>query len=303
MKGNPHPVGKGWMGIFIIQNIQLTNIINKNKTTKAMKKISILISFAVTFLFCITGINVAAQVENKNADTSIQKKEVHNPARNFIKTNVTGILLKNYSLQYERILSRKFSIAVQYRSMPATAIPFQKLILKAVGDEDPDTKKIIEDFRLSNYAITPEVRFYASRKGYGRGFYIAPFYRYASFTTNDLNVFYTDENDIESSIKLSGKLNTNSGGVLFGVQSFLGKHIVLDLWLLGPHFGNGKGDFSGTSSKPLTQSEQDDLRQQLEDIDIPLTDKTVNVNANGAAVKLDGPWGGIRSGISIGVKF
>ncbi len=222
---------------------------------------------------------------------------------NFIKTNLTSILLKNYSLQYERILNRKFSIAVQYRTMPATTIPFQKLILKAVGDDDPDTKKIIEDFRMSNYAITPEVRFYVGKKGYGRGFYIAPFYRYASFTTNDLNVFYTDENDVESSIKLSGKLNANTGGILFGVQKFLGKRIVLDTWFLGPHFGAGKGDFSGVSSKPLTQSEQDDLRRQLEDIDIPLTDKTVNVNANGATLKLDGPWGGIRGGISLGVKF
>lgn len=268
-----------------------------------MNKNSIITFFAATFLFCVTAINVTAQIENASADTFIQKKEVKKPNLNFIKTNITGILLKNYSIQYERILNRKFSVAVQYRMMPVTTIPFQKLILKAVGDEDPDTKNIIEDFRLSNYAITPEVRFYASRKGYGRGFYIAPFYRYASFTTNDLNVFYTDDNDVESSIKLSGKLNTNTGGILFGVQSFLGKHVVLDLWFFGPHFGNGKGDFSGTSSKPLTQSEQDDLRQQLEDIDIPLTDKTVNVNANGVSLKLDGPWAGIRGGISLGVKF
>lgn len=268
-----------------------------------MKKNSILTFFAATFLFCIMGINVAAQVETINTETSVQEKKVFSTARNFIKTNVTGIPLKNYSLQYERILNRKFSVAVQYRYMPTTTIPFQKIILKAVGDEDPDTKKIIKDFRLSNYAITPEVRFYVGKKGYGRGFYIAPFYRYASFTTNDLNVFYSDENDVESSIKLSGKLNTSTGGILFGVQSFLAKQVVLDMWCFGPHFGSGKGDFGGSSVKPLTQNEQDNLRQQLEDIDIPLTDKTVHVNADGANIKLDGAWGGIRGGISLGVKF
>jgi hypothetical protein len=244
-----------------------------------------------------------AQIENGSTGSVTQKNVINKPSRNFIKTNITGILLKNYSLQYERILNRKFSVAVQYRTMPASAIPFHESILDAVGNDDSDTKKIIENFRLSNYAITPEVRFYASRRGYGQGFYIAPFYRYASFTTNDLNVFYTDEHGIESSIKLSGKLNTNTGGILFGVQGFLGRHVVLDMWIFGPHFGSGKGDFVGTSSKSLTQSEQDDLRQRLEDIDIPLTDKTVNVDSNGVTLKLDGPWGGIRGGISLGVKF
>ncbi len=268
-----------------------------------MKKNAIITFFAATFLLCVTGVDVSAQIENTQMDNSDQIKEVNKPNRNFIKTNVTGIPLKNYSLQYERVLNRKFSIAVQYRVMPTTAIPFQKAVLKAVGDEDPDTKKIIEDFRLSNYAITPEIRFYVGKKGYGRGFYIAPFYRYASFSTNELNVFYTDENDVENSIKLSGKLNASTGGLLFGIQKFLGKRVVLDLWMFGPHYGSGKGDFSGTSSKTLTQSEQDDLRQQLENIDIPLTDKTVNVNANGASLKLDGPWGGIRGGISLGVRF
>jgi hypothetical protein len=222
---------------------------------------------------------------------------------NILKTNLTSIILKNYSLQYERILNRKFSIAVQYRIMPESTIPFQKAILKQIGNDDPNTTKIIQDFRLSNYAITPEVRFYVGKKGYGRGFYIAPFYRYASFTSNDFNIFYTDDNDNESSIKLSGKLTSNTGGIMFGMQHFLGKHIVMDTWLLGPHFGSGTGNFTGASSKSLSQTEQNDIKQQLEDIDIPLTDKTVNVNANNASLKLNGPWGGLRFGISLGVKF
>jgi hypothetical protein len=225
------------------------------------------------------------------------------PSFNLIKLNLTGILLKNYSLQYERVLNRKISVALQYRMMPETGIPFKSAILKAVNDDDPDTKKIIQDFRMSNYAITPEVRFYLNKKGYGRGFYIAPFYRYASFTSNDLNVFYTDDNNVEQSIKMSGKLTSNTGGLLLGVQSDLGKHVVLDISFFGPHYGSGKGDFSGTTSQPLTPDEQDDLREQLEDIDIPFTDKTVNVNANGASLKLDGPWGGYRFAISLGVRF
>jgi hypothetical protein len=41
----------------------------------------------------------------------------------------------------------------------------------------------------------------------------------------------------------------------------------------------------------------------MEDIDISLTDKTVNVTSNSASLKFDGPWAGLRTGLSIGVRF
>ena len=248
-----------------------------------------------------TSINPTLAANSEN----ILKMEMarQKPPLNIIKVNLTALLLKNYSFQFERVLTRKISVAVQYRIMPETDIPFKSSILKIVGNEDPDTKKLIEDFKMSNYAITPEVRIYLSRKGYGRGFYIAPFYRYASFTSNNLNVFYTDDADVEQSIKMSGKLTSNTGGLLIGAQSSLGKHVVLDISILGPHYGTGTGMFSGIPSKPLTADEQNDLRGQLENIDIPLTEKTVNVNANSASLKLDGPWAGLRFAISLGVRF
>jgi len=259
---------------------------------------------AFTVLISVTSFTSFAQNENLNSDTAmrIKKEKKTNLNRNFIKTNITGILLKNYSLQYERTLNKTISLALSFRIMPSTNIPFKSTILKIVGD-DADTKKTIEDFKLSNTAITPEIRFYLSRKGYGRGFYIAPFYRNATFKTDNIDFFYNDTSGTENTIRLSGKLRSNTGGILFGVQHNYGKHIVLDVWLLGPHIGSGKGNFTGTSSSTLTTEEQDDIRGQLNDIDIPLTNKTVEVNANSATLKLDGPWGGVRGGLSLGIKF
>ena len=63
------------------------------------------------------------------------------------------------------------------------------------------------------------------------------------------------------------------GGILFGIQKFIVKHICIDTWLLGPHYGSGKGNFSGVSGKPLSLEEQADLKKQLDDIDIPLTER------------------------------
>jgi hypothetical protein len=155
---------------------------------------------------------------------------------------------------------------------------------------------------MNNFAITPEVRFYLSKKGYGHGFYLAPFYRFAKYKTSTLSFDYEGAST-SGTINLSGDLTTHTGGLLIGSQWTLGKHVCLDWWIFGPHYGSGSGEFTGTSSQPLTTDEQNDLRQKLEDLDIPLTDKTINVNANGASMKLDGPWAWIRTGLSLGVRF
>ena len=248
-------------------------------------------------LLCIS----LTQLQAQTAPSSDEPKSKHEQV-NMVKLNLTGIALKNYSLQYERTLSRKFSVALCVRTMPGTTLPFKNAIVDQVGNDDPDTKNTIETFELSNFAITPEVRLYLSKKGYGRGFYLAPFYRYASFKTSTLNFDY-EGTGTSGTISLSGKLTANTAGLMLGAQWALGKHFSLDWWILGPHYGSGTGDFAGKSSRTLTTEEQTDLRDQLNDLDIPLTDKTVNVNANGASLKLDGPWGGIRAGILLGFRF
>lgn len=222
--------------------------------------------------------------------------------QNFLKLNLTALVLKNYSFQYERMLSHKVSFALAYRSMPKSSLPLKNSILDA-SNNNPDTREAIDALRLSSSVLTPEFRFYMSKKGKGRGFYIAPFYRYASFKADGMKFDYTNSSNTKSSILLSGKLTAHTGGFLLGAQWPLGKHLCLDLWFLGPHYGAGNGEFDGVTTTPLTPAEQDNLRQSLNDFDIPLTKKTVTVTANGATMKLDGPWGGIRSGISFGFRF
>ena len=90
---------------------------------------------------------------------------------------------------------------------------------------------------------------------------------------------------------------------MFGAQWALGKHLVLDWWILGPHVGKSKGELIGNSLTPMSTEAQNEIRDALESIDIPLIDKTVTVTANRASVAFDGMWGGLRAGISFGIKF
>ena len=222
---------------------------------------------------------------------------------NRLKLNLTAIPLNNYALQYECVLNRKSSVAISFRLMPEGKLPFQSQIKRLVADEDVSVQKTVDQLRISNFAITPEYRFYFG-KVFAKGFYIAPFYRYASFKSN--NIFISYEADLpgtDESINLSGDLQSHTGGLLFGAHWNLSKRVCLDWMILGPHFGSGDGNFEGLSSRTLSQSEQQRVREELENLDIPLTNKTVNVTAQGASLKLDGPWAGVRAGISLGINF
>lgn len=222
---------------------------------------------------------------------------------NHVKVNLTALPFNNYSLQYERVLDKKSAVAFSIRFMPESKVPFQGAIKKTVAAQSDELQTTVDRLRVSHFAITPEYRLYFG-KGYGRGFYIAPFYRYAKFKSN--NILITYNSDIfgkQDNINLSGELSSHTAGIAFGTQWVLGKNITLDWTVLGGHYGAGKGNFIGVSSKALTSFEQASVREELEKLDIPLTKKTIEVNAQGASMKLAGPWGGVRSSISLGINF
>ena len=248
--------------------------------------------FALIFM-----LNANAQ-DLATSDTIVQTEDY---PKNFIKTNITSIALNNYSFQYERVLTKSISFAISYRFMPESNIPFKKKLLSEVGDDEA-SEFILNNSKISNMAITPEIRFYLG-KGYGRGFYIAPYYRYAKFKTDQFYIEYVDDQGNDQNFKLTGDVSSHSGGIMFGAQWTIGKYLCIDWWILGAHYGSSKGQLSGVSSTPLSPTEQSEIRDVLEDFEIPLVDTEVKVDSNRATMKMDGPWAGIRAGISLGIRF
>lgn len=237
---------------------------------------------------------------NAQEVTQVDTIDFEEPKKNIFKFNVTSLVVNNYSFQYERVMSKRISLALGYRFMPESDIPFKSQI--DIGDDEV-ANYILENSQISNMAITPEIRFYLGKKGYGRGFYVAPYYRYTKFSTDEFVFEY--EGDLGSKdFKMSGEISSSSGGVMLGAQWLLSKHITLDWWIVGAHYGTSKGDLSGTPDTPMTPEEQDAVRQILEDeVDLPFVDKDVEVTATRARMNLDGPWAGIRAGIAIGYRF
>ncbi|MCB9202249.1 MAG: DUF3575 domain-containing protein [Flavobacteriales bacterium] len=230
---------------------------------------------------CLAGIFLKAQDESKN----------------IIKFNLTSLLINNYALQYERVLSPKTSIAIQGRFMPETSG-----IVKESYLDDEDAYSTLKNITISNYAITPEFRWYLGQ-GYGKGFYIAPFYRYSHFEVSGITETFESDYGVDEDITLSGDLTAHSFGVLFGAQWHLGANIILDWWILGPHYGVSKGEANGTTTRNLSTTEQERIKADLEDLDLVIFDQKVTTRSNGADMSLDGMFAGVRAGISIGYRF
>ncbi|MEO6228635.1 MAG: DUF3575 domain-containing protein [Ferruginibacter sp.] len=238
-------------------------------------------------LFFILSVNAFSQ--KKDTLTGYQKN-------NIIKINLSALVFKNFSFQYERKISRSTTVGVNVHYMPFSKLPFLSSIEKAV--DDPDVP--VDLIKLGSTGITPEIRFYVGKKGAFHGFYIAPYANYTNYKT-DLPIDYDTKTGI-----FNGNVKAITGGILFGAQWNLSKTVYLDWWIIGPAYGSGKGNLDLNTT--LSPTEQTDLRDQIEDLraDAPF-DKIIEsytVDANGARIRASGPWAGLRGlGFNIGIRF
>lgn len=218
------------------------------------------------------------------------------PKLDNVKINLSSLAFKNLSLQYERSVSPKISVAFGFRYMPQSNFPVKTQLQNIINDPDVN----INTFQAGNFAITPEVRFFFG-EGTMHGFYIAPYARYASFTISGTGEYTSGT--LHKSAVLDGTINSFSGGVYIGTQYYLGKSIVLDIWILGGHYGSNSGNINLTVTPQLNSFEQQILKQNLDAIDASPFIVSNTVNANGAQLMFK-PWMGFRGlGVNLGFCF
>lgn len=220
---------------------------------------------------------------------------------NLVKINVAALFGKNFSVQYERAVAKKTSVSLGLRLMPKSGLPLKSFIKDLIDDDE--AWEHFETIKVGNFALTPEVRFYMGKRVF-RGFYVAPFARYASYNAEmpfDFEYERPLTGTTEDSMPLDGKISSLTGGVMFGAQWRLSKLVYLDWWILGPHYGTSTGDITG--HKSLSSEEQIGLREALKDLDdVPFV-KGYEVSSTGANVDVKGPWGGVRAGLALGFRF
>jgi hypothetical protein len=236
-------------------------------------------------------------------DMEKYQPETSDISKNFVKLNLTSMAVMNFSLQYERVLSRSVSGALSFSYMPETTIPYVDQLIKWAKVDDPEAEDILRNLLISNYTITPEIRFYLGHKRYGTGFYMSLFYRYGYYEVSNAPIPYTNDLNEEITIDTKGNITSHTGGFMLGYQWALGKHMCLDWQMFGPHFGVSSGDFLGLPSSPLSPQDQSDIEAEFLKVESSLVNQTVDATASEVNMLLDGPWGGIRFAVSFGVKF
>lgn len=234
-------------------------------------------------------------IQNTSAQ-EIKKDTAQKIDRNLVKINLIGFSING---QYERILSKRVSLALSYRILPSGKFLFRGLI----PTTDPQARESLNNLIVSNSAITPEIRFYLGKKGYGQGFYLAPFFRSAKYGGKGIGIDFTLDNGQLATFNMEGNIKTNTYGLLLGAQWKLGKNFWLDWQILGPNYGSATGIIRGQSNLALSANEQTSLENALNDITIPFVRKNITVSPNEAVLSLQGPWAGLRTGISLGFDF
>jgi hypothetical protein len=214
---------------------------------------------------------------------------------NVVKLNLSALLTRNFSVQYERKVSPKVAVALGIHFLPFGKLPYQNIVSDIADVNNIDFTRA----NIGSFGIVPEVRFYPGNKGALRGFYFGPFISYSRYKT-DLPINYSNKTGV-----FNGDISTITGGLQIGFQNKLSKKVYLDIWIIGPNYGGSSGNliFEGK----LDEVEQSALQFSIQDVkdNFPIKFiKSYNVNENGGDIKVKGPWAGLRgAGINLGFRF
>ena len=244
---------------------------------------------SILFLLLLPIVTIA---QEKKAETALPK--------NILRANLSSLVLKNYHFTYERALTRKLSLSLSYRWMPKSSLPFKDYFDNNVSGSALQFNSI----QTGNSAITPELRFYLG-KGNLKGFYLAAYARFATFdATTPITYSSSGTGPSDKTGDFIGRVTSTSGGIMLGWQFNLSKRLVMDLQLIGGHFGSCTGNLDLKPIVPLSAQEITSLQNSLNGIKVDPFDIKTTVNAAGANIQVTGPWAGIRGGnIGIGFRF
>ncbi len=181
-------------------------------------------------------------------------------------------------------------------------VPVGKTLKATVNNETRSLK-------LKTTSVMGGYRLYMGKKPMS-GFYFEPYVKYlkTSLTTNTtFTINGTDRN-----FDVTGSVGNIGIGAQLGVQFLISDVVVIDWFLIGPEANSSSFRFTAqeTGNGPAWDTgAAGDAQQQIQDfIDaIPIINKKagleVNSNARYVKARYNGFLPGIRTGVSIGIRF
>lgn len=261
-------------------------------------------------LTCLSINSIAQDTTTTSADNAKKpyRSRIFDYPKNVVKMNITSLALNNYSFFYERMIARKISVTGGLRFMPTTKLSktmVGKELIKA-ADLDQDDKDEVERLEASNTSITAGIRFYTGKRAGAKGLYAEVYGRFTNFKAKYAYDYTSKGKDYRFPIALDAK--GIGGGVLFGGQFNLAKQLVVDLYIIGAHYGKLSGDLDAiTDLSGMDAQERQNMQNDINDLGPSFNDKKVlkaTVSSTGVQGKVDGPFIGARGlGLSLGWTF
>lgn len=232
-----------------------------------------------------------------------------------LKTNLSADALQNYNITFEKSLNHFMSISASYASMPKRDLPLQYLTKQFI--DNPNIN--FDNFKIANNAITFESRFYLGLQKMS-GFYIAPYARFGNMEIDvPINYKYTytpapiqgvtlPSQTVATSANLNGTIRSQSVGAYFGMQYQLLTKLVLDLWIVGGHYGTSNGklqaDLPASTPPIIATPALNALKSAIDQTNANPFKLSTSIVGNSIITNTDGPWAGFRgAGITVGLRF
>jgi hypothetical protein len=229
--------------------------------------------------------------------------------QNIVKTNLSTIALGNYGITYERLIARKISASLGYRFMPKTFLtktPLTEKVMDFFKEGDGEITQQLDKLQMSGNAITAEIRFYTGRRPGAKGFYAGVYGRYSSFKYDYPYDFERPDGALVL-VPMKGKSSGIGGGVILGGQFNVHKRVIVDLFIIGGHYGSMSGKVDApTDLSMLDEQERADLKSEVESL-IEIGGKkniTADVRNDGLYADVKLPFLGVRGlGLTVGFAF
>ena len=233
---------------------------------------------------------------------------------NLLKTSLSGFLIANYTIGYERKILPHFTIYTELRYSPAGGIP----LIRDIDNIQSGQLSKNNDFDLynttiANNALTIECRYYPKISENFKGFYIAPYYRATTidiFIPQKVKYTYVDGSIFEANLKINGSLKADGFGLALGIQKKITNRLFLDFVIFGLHFGKENSNFSFTSDKIASIGDNQFIKNNIENFKTDL-EKVIkfdkfeySLNPDSGNLEASSSWIGLRGlGLSLAYTF
>lgn len=215
--------------------------------------------------------------------------------KNILKLNLSSLLFKAASIQYERVIHKKFSLTTNIIYRPKSS--FSPIFIE-------DNWHFIQE-QYRNFSITPAIRYYYGKKQ-ASGLYSELYMRYR----NDKISFLHTPGSSTDGFSTVGNENMVMAGINSGVQVFKKDNLVIDFWILGVGYGytsfQAISEYDGQSfggvPNPLDQIDKDNYESIMKNA--YGDEATISWNNNTATIKRSSALIPIRAlGFNVGIRF